>query len=314
MTASAEKPSASALRQMPGRADTDVVLTTQSKTLVYLIHGVTGTPVEMKYVAAGLARRGWNVYGTTLPGHCTELRDLVATRRRDWINHVHRQLSFARERFDRVFVAGLSIGGLLGLESAGVLPVDGLAVLSPTFVYDGWNTPWTIVFLSWGMRFIPDSLQHLFFHIDGPPYGIKDRFLRAQIREAYNPRAMLREWIKTWWPRRKRPSIAPGKPSAASMGYPLIPLRTFTEIDRLITQVRESLGRVKCPTLILQAREDDVTSPRNAQIVFDGICSPVKELVLLDDCYHVIAVDKQKKAVVDHMVRFFQTCEGDSLR
>ena len=57
--------------------------------------------------------------------------------------------------------------------------------------------------------------------------------------------------------------------------------------------------------MILQASDDDMTSPRNASIVYDEISSEDKQLVLLDDCYHVITVDKQKDVVAENMSKFF---------
>src|SRR5262249_39028806 len=155
------------------RQATDIALDTESNVLVYLIHGVTGTPTEMHYVARGLSRHGWNVYATTLPGHCTRLRDLVRTSENDWRSHVQTQLTFARERYPIVFVAGLSAGGLLALEAATAVAVDGVGVLSPTFMYDGWNTPWTHALLPFYMKVIPRQLQCLFFHHENAPFGIK---------------------------------------------------------------------------------------------------------------------------------------------
>jgi esterase/lipase len=112
--------------------------------------------------------------------------------------------------------------------------------------------------------------------------------------------------MNDWWAQRKATNGAvPPIPSAASKGYPIFPLRTLTEIDRLIVWVRARLGAVTAPTVILQAREDDMTSPRNASIVYDEISSEDKQLVLLDDCYHVITVDKQREVVADNLGKFF---------
>jgi carboxylesterase len=294
------------LDHMPGRRPSDVVIPSRSRVLVYLIHGVTGTPAEMRYLTVGLSRQGWNVYAPTLPGHGLALRDLVATRVDDWRSHVRSQLEYARAHYDLVFAAGLSAGGLLALDAAESLPLDGLGILSPTFFYDGWNRPWTSALLPFGMKVVPYCLQHLFFHVDGPPYGIKDKFLQDEMRAAYNVRAMLREWISLWWPRGWRSGDDSGE--NASKGNPLIPVRIFTEVDRLIARVSGSMGKIEAPTLILQAREDDVSSPRNAQFLHDGLGSRQKEIVYLDDCYHVITVDKKKREVVTHLGEFFRRC------
>jgi len=292
---------------MVGRQETDFSLHANSNVLVYLIHGVTGTPAEMYYVAREMARKNrWDVYATTLPGHCTRLKDLVRTSEQDWREHVLAQLSFVRDRYEYVFVSGLSAGGLLALDASTVVPVDGVGVLSPTFVYDGWTTPWYYPILPFSMKVVPLPLQHLLFHIDGPPFGIKDEELQARVREAYRPISILREWMRDWRARRKpTDGDSTRAPSAASMGYPIFPLRTLTEIDRLIVRVRAGLGKVTAPTVILQAREDDMTSPRNAAIVYDEIASEHKLVVLLDDCYHVITVDKQKEAVARNLSEFF---------
>lgn len=296
------------LDSMVLRQKTDFALHAKSNVLVYLIHGVTGTPAEMFYLAREMARKnGWDIYSTTLPGHCTRLKDLVNTSEQDWREHVQTQLAFIRDRYEYVFVAGLSAGALLALDASTVVCVDGVGVLSPTFVYDGWNTPWFDAILPLAMKVVPLSMQHLLFHMDGPPFGIKDMELQRAVREAYRPIAILREWMNDWWAQRKVTNdTEPPIPSAASKGYPIFPLRTLTEIDRLIVQVRAQLSEVTAPTMILQASEDDMTSPRNASIVFDEISSKDKQLVLLDDCYHVITVDKQREAVAENLSDFFR--------
>ncbi|HEY6973477.1 MAG TPA: alpha/beta fold hydrolase, partial [Nitrospiraceae bacterium] len=111
------------LDDMVDRRKTDFALHTGSNVLVYLIHGVTGTPAEMHYVGKELARHGWDVYATTLPGHCTRLRDLVKTSERDWRGHVEKQLAFIRDRYQYVFVVGLSAGALLALDASTVVDV-----------------------------------------------------------------------------------------------------------------------------------------------------------------------------------------------
>lgn len=295
------------LDDMVDRRETDIVFHTGSNVLVYLIHGVTGTPAEMSYLARKLAKKnGWDVYVTTLPGHCTRLRDLVKTTERDWRAHVQKQLSFIRDRYEHLFVGGLSAGALLALDASLTVRVDGVGVFSPTFIYDGWNTPWSHAILPLAMTLVPLSLQRWLFHLDGPPFGIKDEVLQASMRKSYRLTTILSEWMNEWQVRRK---AIEGRPlplsSAASKGYPIFPLRTLTEIDRLILGVRSRLHEVTAPTIILQAREDDMTSPRNASIVYDTISSTNKQLVLLNDCYHVITIDKQRQAVVKNLTAFF---------
>lgn len=295
------------LQKTVGYQPSDLLWHTGSRVLVYLIHGITGTPVEMHYLGRALARHGWNVYATTLPGHCTHLRNLIRTSEETWLNHIQRQLTFLRDRYSHLLVAGLSASALLALESSTAVPLEGIGVFSPTLVYDGWNIPWTRQLFPLAKKTVPKPLQWLFFHLDGPPYGIKNPVLQERIRAAYHPMGVLHQWAKRQWRcRGKMLGDRPRLPRAASKGYSLFPLKTLLDIDRLIDRVRPRMPLVTAPTVILHAIEDDMTSPRNAYEVYHGIASEQKELVLLEDCFHVITVDNQRQAVAQHVIDFFE--------
>ncbi|MBI3804349.1 MAG: alpha/beta fold hydrolase [Nitrospirae bacterium] len=298
----------SALARMPGARSTDILLAApSSETLIYLIHGVTGTPLEMKYLGRRLFRHGWNVYLPTLPGHCSRYREMVDSDEKEWLSHVEMQLSYARLHCRNLFVAGLSAGALLALEASLRVPVEGIGVFSPTLFYDGWNVPWTLKLLPFGIKCLPNFLQRWFFHIDGAPYGIKDPALQGRIREAYHPVALMKGTLGRYFPRAHGSVQSPERSrSSEAVGYPLFSLKTLADLDRMYAQVRDHLHRVTAPTLILQAKEDDFTSPKNAEFIYRAIASEEKELILLDDCYHVITVDKQRDRVAEEMARFVE--------
>lgn len=290
------------LEEMPGTQAADIFMPARSSTLVYLIHGVTGTPLEMKYLGKRLSQQGWDVYLPTLPGHCARLRDMVRSDEEDWLDHVRTQLAFARTRYRQVFIGGLSAGALFALEASTAIPVEGIILLSPTFFYDGWNTPWTLRLLSFGIKRVPKILQYLFFHLDGPPYGIKEPSLQRRIREAYHPyhrfRAFLRRVLPGFTREPQRSS------SSDAVGYPIYSLKTMADLDRLYEKVKAILPLVTAPALIIQSLEDDYTSPRNSELVYETIRSSEKKLVLIDDCYHVITIDKKRDQVAKEVSKF----------
>src|SRR6516164_4102837 len=53
-----------------------------------LIHGLGGTPIEMRYIAQGLARAGYTVHVPQLAGHCGSVDDLTNTGWIDWYQTV----------------------------------------------------------------------------------------------------------------------------------------------------------------------------------------------------------------------------------
>jgi carboxylesterase len=249
---------------------------------VLLIHGLTGTPAEMRIVGKGLNRAGFTVAGVQLAGHCGTEDDLLATTWHDWYASVESAAEQMRARTDRLFVAGLSMGALLALRLAAMRPdwVDGVGVFGATFRYDGWSIPWT-----GRMSFILPALKRLGIgrgrsFIEQPPYGIRDDRLRAQI------------------------SAAMFSGDSAAAGLPGNPWHALAEMVQLSRDVRRRLGDVVAPCLIAHAKHDDVASVANADLVARRVSGPV-QMLLLNDSYHMITIDRERRTLVDRSAAFF---------
>jgi carboxylesterase len=248
---------------------------------VLLVHGLTGTPTEMRFVGKRLANAGYTVYGMQLVGHCGTEADLLATGWRDWYRSVEAAYRRLAQNCDRVFIGGLSMGAVMALHLAANLPrqaLSGLALYSTTLWYDGWNINRFHFLLPLVLR-LPFGQRYSFW--EEAPYGIKDERLRQVVVGR-----ML------------------GGDSVGG-GLPVMRGQSLGELLRLIRRVKRELHAVTTPTLILHASEDDVTSVRNADFVERNVAGPVRK-VLLDDCYHMITVDRQRREVADHTIDFFR--------
>ena len=106
-----------------------------------LIHGLGGTPVEMRYIAQGLARAGYTVHVPQLAGHCGSEEDLRGTGWADWYETVEDEHRLMREKCDMVVAGGLSMGAILALHHAAQHPQDvsALALYAPSLWLDGWE-------------------------------------------------------------------------------------------------------------------------------------------------------------------------------
>ncbi len=101
-------------------------------TGILLIHGYTGSPTEMRWIADDLHARGLTVSGPLLPGHGATPEAMNRCRWADWTGHVESALADLRARCARVFVAGLSMGSLLTLYLARQHPeLPGVVAYSP---------------------------------------------------------------------------------------------------------------------------------------------------------------------------------------
>ena len=102
---------------------------------VLLIHGFTASPTEMRPLGDFLHQRGLTVSGIPLPGHGTSPADLARTRWEDWYGAVEMEFDNLHQTCKVVFVAGLSVGGILGTLLAAREPrrLRGLCLLCPAF-------------------------------------------------------------------------------------------------------------------------------------------------------------------------------------
>jgi len=250
---------------------------------VLLIHGLTGTPMEMKLLGKGLNRAGFTVHGMQLAGHCGDVDDLLATGWHDWYASVEKAADELRSKVDHLFVGGLSMGALLALKLAAERPeqVCGVGVYGATFRYDGWSIP-AVARLSFLLPLFKKlGIGRNRSFMEAPPYGIRDERLRAQVSTA-----ML------------------GGDSAAA-GLPGNPWYSLAEMYELAADVRQRLSQVTAPCLVAHASEDDVASVKNAELVMREVSAPV-ELLLLNDSYHMITIDKERRTLIERSAAFFE--------
>ncbi|MEV8522374.1 alpha/beta fold hydrolase [Dyella marensis] len=249
---------------------------------VMLIHGLTGTPAEMRLVGRGLNRAGFDVYGMQLAGHCGDADDLIATGWKDWYASVQAAAERYAQELDHLFVAGLSMGAVLALKLAADRPdlVKGVGVYGATFRYDGWATPWYSK-LSFMLPLIGrlGLGKHRMVH-ENEPYGLRDERIRAQVSAQ-----ML------------------GGDSAAA-GLPGNPWPSLAQMYEMAAVVKRDLPKVTAPCLIAHAVEDDIASLENARLVERAVSGPV-EMLLLEDSYHMITIDRERRLLIDRSADFF---------
>lgn len=110
---------------------------------ILLVHGFTGTPKEMRTMGEFFASQGHTVLGIRLPGHATHPEDMVRMRWRDWLQAVEDGYHMLHCSGRKVFIMGLSMGGILTLTAAARLPVQGVVAMStPYYLSDDPRLPY----------------------------------------------------------------------------------------------------------------------------------------------------------------------------
>jgi len=97
-----------------------------------VLHGFTGNPQSVRGLALALGRAGLTVEMPLLPGHGTDMADMIPTRWEDWSGAADKAYTDLAARCDAVVVAGLSMGGMLAVWLAQHhREIAGIAVVNP---------------------------------------------------------------------------------------------------------------------------------------------------------------------------------------
>jgi carboxylesterase len=246
-----------------------------------LLHGLGGTPVEMRYVAMGLAHAGVSVSCPQLAGHSGSFDELRDSRWQDWLASAEAALDELRRRCDVVAVGGLSMGAVLALMLAAVRPKDvaGAAAYAPTLRLDGWGVPWYAQLF----QLVPHkAIANWFDFTEREPYGVKDPRVRALVAAA----------------------IESGDSSKA--GMLTVPGGAMYEFRGLVNEVRRRARDIKQPVLLVHPREDDRANIANSFWLQRNLGGLV-DMVVLDDSYHVMTMDRQRHIVTDRTIAFVES-------
>lgn len=103
-------------------------------------------------------------------------------------------------------------------------------------------------------------------------------------------------------------------PDVKEVAYDRTPLQALYQLMKLLERVRLDLSRVRQPVLILKSRDDHIVPVLSATYTYDHIASDRKELVWLDNSYHVATLDFDRERICSAAVEFVQSVTGGADR
>jgi esterase/lipase/1-acyl-sn-glycerol-3-phosphate acyltransferase len=81
----------------------------------------------------------------------------------------------------------------------------------------------------------------------------------------------------------------------SDMNYPKHPLSSVAEVESLMNKTRKALPGVKAPLLIIQGDRDPTVNPKSADLIYHGVSTTDKELMLIPRTEHNILTGSRKK-------------------
>ncbi|ARI76594.1 alpha/beta hydrolase [Halobacillus mangrovi] len=109
----------------------------EGERAVLLLHGFTGHSADVRMLGRFLQKHGYTTHAPIYRGHGKELEALIDARPEEWWADVKEALNHLRELgYEKIAVAGLSLGGVLGLKLAYSEPIKGLVTMCAPMFFD----------------------------------------------------------------------------------------------------------------------------------------------------------------------------------
>ena len=237
-----------------------------------LLHGLTGSPAEVRPVGEALAAAGFRAVGPLLPGHGTTPEDLYVTTRADLLRAAESAL-LSLHGARRIFLCGLSAGALLAIHLAarsfsreGLPDFSALALLAPAIEFTG--STWIFANVFGRLPALPFILSK----------GGRDIAAAGEADE--------REKVDG--------------------SYDAIPLRWAGELRALSRDAANLAPRVHAPALLLHGERDRTVAPDASRKLSRLLASTRVEVRFLPRSGHVLPLDVESEEVCRAVVAFFQ--------
>lgn len=237
-----------------------------------VIHGLTGTPATMKPMIDELINAGYVVNAPLLPGHGTNVEDLVHTTWQDWWDAVLNAYNELKQQAGKVSCVGLSLGSLLTLRLA--------------------------VEMRWGVRAIVAM---------GTPLVLNPLIEKiAYPLVKYTPIKWFYHYSNKDW--EKSVSDPEGREYYRRHSYGRLPIRSVFEVFKLKKLLAPRIKEITPPVFVVHGGRDTVAPLKNVNILKKELGSNMIDVMVLNRSEHVVSLDYDRevtaKAVVAFLNRF----------
>lgn len=249
--------------------------TEKTDKAVLLFHGLTGSPFEMKKYGDFLFKNGYDVFCYSFPGHGDRISEIETVTWNDWCNFAQDKYNTLRKNYERFFVSGLCLGAAMAVYlGEHNKDITGIVALSTTLFLDGFCIPWTISLLPFALSTI---IRFYYTFPEDDCFGVKNERTRKSLAKIT---------------------------AKANIGMDNYPLNCVDGLLKLSKNVRKNLKTVTCPILCIHSKYDNLSSPKSARVVLDGVSSKIKKYIELNDSYHMVLYDNEKEFVMNSVKEF----------
>ncbi|MEC5425344.1 alpha/beta fold hydrolase [Virgibacillus sp. C22-A2] len=228
---------------------------------VLLLHGFTGHSADVRMLGRSLEKKGYTSHAPIYRGHGVPPEELLQSNPNQWWEDVQKGYQHLIDLgYEEVAVAGLSLGGVLGLKLAYTEKVKAIITMCAPMFFDNETQ------LTKGFKFFSKEYKQL----EGKDEAtIKDE-LDKLMKESTD---------------------------------------VFKQLGSFITSVKKEIDTIYTPTMVVQARKDEMINTESADYIYTNVEAEKKTIKWYEKSGHVITVDKEKEQLFEDIYQFLETLE-----
>lgn len=248
---------------------------------VIFLPGLQGGPLELGSIPRQFQKLGHTICHPLIRGYSAGTE---SNNYEQWLDDLNFITNLLYQNHHKVAIVGLSMGATLALAyQIEYEDSCALCLLSPVLAYDGWNVAWYYPLL----RVLFLLRIKNWFYSEREPYGLKNQEIRRRVAK------QVREQEIT------------------EVGSASLSARHLYQGLRLIDFVKSSLEGLKTDLLIICSVDDDVSSPKTAEMIEKGATSSLIRTIWLGNSYHIITLDNEREIVINETVKFIHNIFKD---
>lgn len=251
---------------------------------VLCLHGFTGSPAELRPLGAFLAEHGFAVEAPLLPQHGGMPHELKGARRKAWLDAAARAFEVLQQRCRDVFIAGLSMGGLLALHFAAQHATPKLRGLIVMAAPAAINDP--------RARFVGIARFFVPYHYPFKGINFDDPAVRAEIEKRFAAFGRI--------------DLDDPQTRRAIVNSVRIPVDAIHELIQLNAEVMRLLPAVRAPVLFLQGRRDRVIQPDSAEVLAARVGSTYRRVIWYENSAHELPLEPDAPRMFADILAFIR--------
>ncbi len=242
------------------------------KKAVLLLHGLTGTPQDLKKIASTLKDQGYSCYAPIYSGHGLGAEALLKTTPAQWWHDALDALKFLEDKgYPEVAVIGHSMGGIFTLK-------------------------------------IAEHFQKICFQSQAQLKGIVTLCSPVQQR---NPDELINRVFAYGMQYKKLQRKDAKQIEYEVSRLKLQDTSALLQISRMSAEAGHDLNDIKVPTFVIQGSLDAESYKRSARLIFAGTDTRRKYIKFYENSGHLIMYDNEKDQLSQDIARFLNSLDWD---